>query len=141
METLHLLEESEIQLINNSWTVISKSKKSVRNTFYSNIFEVDPKLESLFRESFLAWDSLPDSFEFMYKHMENLENVTLEIKRLGLKHKTFGVKPKTFAIGKDALVKTIDQYMGKDYTEELGNAWAKLFEYMAHYMILGIKKK
>lgn len=141
METLHSLEESEIQLIKDSWNVISKSKKSVRNTFYSLMFEVDPNLESLFRESFLAWDSLPDSFEFMYKHMENLENVTEEIKRLGLKHKTFGVKPKNFPTGKDALVKTIEQYMGPEYTEEIGSAWAKLFDYMTHYMILGIKKK
>ncbi len=141
MKTLQLLHSSEIQLIKDSWVELSKNKLSVRNTFYSSMFEIDANVESLFRESFLTWDSLPDSFEFMFKHMENLENVILEIKRLGLKHKTYSVKPKHFPIGKVALIKTLKQYMKTDYTEELGIAWSKLFDYMTHYMILGIRKK
>ena len=141
METLQSLNTKDIQLIKNSWEKLTENKKDVRNTFYTKMFEDDPKLKSLFRESFLSWDNLPDSFEFMFKHLENLENVILEMKRLGLKHKTFSVEPKHFPIGRKSLVKTIEKYMDDNYTEELGLAWAKLFDYVSHYMILGLKKK
>ena len=72
METLQSLDAKDIQLIKSSWEQLSENKKDVKNTFYSGIFDQEPKLRSLFRESFLSWDSLPDSFEFMFKHIENL---------------------------------------------------------------------
>ncbi len=141
METLQPLTEREISLIKATREKILKNKLEVRRSFYNKIFEIAPETKSLFREGFLTFESLPDSFEFMYQHLDNLTEVKTEIKRLGLKHKTYKVKPKHYPVVREALIWTFQQYLGNDFTVELREAWIKIFNYMSKTMILGAKRK
>lgn len=135
------LSRKEILLIKGSWEKILENKIEIRKSFYSKIMEIDPSTTPIFRESFLSIKSLPDSFDFMYKNVDNLKEIVPEIKRLGLKHKTYKVKPKHFPIGKEALLWTFQKYLGNDFTEELREAWKNLFDFMSENMILGLMKK
>ncbi|MHA2099340.1 MAG: globin domain-containing protein [Candidatus Kariarchaeaceae archaeon] len=141
MENPKQLTSDEIALIKSSWAKIQDDKKKVRNLFYEKIFEIEPEAKPLFRESFLTYDALPDSFLFMFKHFEHLDDVIPEIKRLGLKHKTYGVKKKHYSVGQTALLWTFKQLLKAEFTDEMMISWAKLFDYMTHYMILGMRRK
>lgn len=141
MDSPQILNSSEINLIKESWEQIQDDPNKVRRLFYNKIFEIAPEAEELFRESFLNFKSLPDSFMFMYEHLENLEEEIPRIKRLGLKHKTYGIKKKHYPIGQTALLWAFQQVMKTKFTTDMINAWAKLFDYMTHYMILGMRRK
>ena len=141
MDSPQILNSSEIKLIKKSWEQIQDDPNNVRRLFYTKIFEIAPEANELFRESFLKFNSLPDSFLFMYEHLENLEEEIPRIKRLGLKHKTYGVKKKHYPIGQTALLWAFQQVMKTKFTTDMINAWAKLFDYMTHYMILGMRRK
>ncbi|MFV2014011.1 MAG: globin domain-containing protein [Candidatus Heimdallarchaeota archaeon] len=141
MDSPPILTSSEISLIKTSWEQIQDNPQKVRKIFYLKIFEIEPEARKLFRETFLSFDSLPDSFLFMREHLDNLEKEIPRIKRLGLKHKTYGVKKKYYPIGQTALLWTFQQIMKDKFTTDMINAWAKLFEFMAHYLILGMRRK
>ena len=141
MDSPQILTSSEIKLIKKSWEQIQEDPNKVRRLFYTKIFEIAPEAKELFRDSFLNFKSLPDSFLFMFEHLENLEMEIPRIKRLGLKHKTYGVKKKHYPIGQTALLWSFQQIMRTKFTIDMMNAWAKLFDYMAHYKVLGMRRK
>ncbi|MHA2252691.1 MAG: globin domain-containing protein [Candidatus Kariarchaeaceae archaeon] len=135
------LTPEEISLIKATREKLVDKQNQFRKSFYGKIFDLDPSTEELFREGFLSIETLPDSFEFMHKHADNLVNAIPEIKKLGLKHKTYRVKPKHYPIGKEALVWTLQKYLGDDYSDELGNAWQKIFTFMSEFLVLGARRK
>ncbi len=141
MDTIEPLSHKEISLIKATKEKITENSQEIRMSFYNKIFELDPSAKLLFRESFLSIKALPDSIEFMFKHVGNLNEAIPELRKLGLKHKTYKVKPKHYPIAREALLWTFQEYIGNDFTEELREAWIKLFNFMSENLILDSKKK
>jgi len=135
------LTPEEISLIKSTRGKLLDKQNRFRKSFYEKIFDLDPSAKELFREGFLSIETLPDSFEFMHKHADNLVDAIPEIKKLGLKHKTYRVKPKHYPVGREALVLTLQKYLGDDYSDELGEAWQKVFTFMSEYLVLGARRK
>lgn len=136
-----ILTDDEIASIKYNWSQLLKQKRAVRKTYYDKLFSEDPEFPSLFRDSFLEIDALPDLMQYIYDNMHLFSENEVKIKGLGLKHKTFGVKPKYYPLAKNALLDTLREYLGDDFSEVSQEAWSQLFDLMSDLMIKGSKRK
>lgn len=141
MKILDPLENIDARLIQKSYNHVLLQKKKFRTYFYNTIMEKDPKTRRLFRETFLNFDSLPDSIEMMVKYADGSKISTDEIKASGLKHKTYGVHPRQFKLIHFAAINSFKEFMGDEFTPEMENAWHKLIDYFSKVMELGWRRK
>ncbi|OLS28809.1 MAG: Bacterial hemoglobin [Candidatus Heimdallarchaeota archaeon LC_2] len=136
------MSEREKLLIVNSWKSLSNEYKIVAHTFYEKLFILEPNLKQLFKNDIRIQEiKFMDSLDYLLKRMDNLEESTKKMKKLGLKHKGYGTKVKHYTVFWKALQYTFEFYLKDEYTEEVHIAWEKLYESVAESMILGSKRK
>jgi hemoglobin-like flavoprotein len=67
--------------------------------------------------------------------LDNLEELTEEIKQLAIRHVQYGVKEQHYKAVGAALLWTLQQGLGKDWDEEVKEAWASCFNILSSTMI------
>ena len=135
------IEDIDARLIQKSYISVLPHKKKFRRSFYNTIMEIDPKTRDLFRETFLNFDSLPDSIEMMVKYANGSKITKDEIKAEGLKHKTYGVHPRQFKLIHTAAIDSFKEFMGDEFTPEMEKSWHRLIDYFSEIMELGWRRK
>ena len=106
------LSDHEKQLIINSWKSLSIDYKNVAHTFYDKLFNIDPDLLPLFTNDIQVQEiKFMDSLDYLLKRMDNIEESTKKMKKLGLKHKGYGTKKKHYKVFCEALLYTFEFYL------------------------------
>ncbi|MCU0498799.1 MAG: globin domain-containing protein [Anaerolineae bacterium] len=124
-----MLTPVQKQLIETSYRVISLQLDEVGAKFYDHLFTLDPSLRALFRTDIHQQGmKLMQTIGFAVSNLHMPEVLTPVLKALGQRHTTYGVKPEYYPIVGQALLATLAQVMGEDFTPELREAWAQLYQ-------------
>lgn len=139
----------EIQEIRNSWNSMkddpsTQEKATVHGTasaffcqqFYENLLGEYPELKVLFPSIKGQASSMAGILSLVISQLDNLSRVNDILTSLGKRHsRIIGVEVVHFELVGNALLRTLQDRCGDNFTIELENAWIKLYSYIANLML------
>ena len=123
------MTEKQIAVVKGSWKLYrAVSAVLVGDVFYSKLFVDAPQLKPMFnipREE--QSKKLVDMLSLIVARLDRLEELTGEIRQLAIRHHSYGVKPQHYDAVGAALLWTLQQGLGNDWSEEMAEAWTTCY--------------
>ena len=131
------MTKEQIILIKKSWSFFREvDPVIVGDVFYSKLFLDAPQLKNLFHISMDDQSrKLIDMLSIIVGRLDHPEELTEDIRQLALRHVTYGVKATHYKAVGEALLWTLQYGLGKDWNEDVKEAWATLFRNLSNTMI------
>lgn len=122
-------------LIEESWDYIITNTEEAGNIFYTRLFEQSPHLKHLFKENMRDQErKLIALITFAVSKVNNLDEISNDVKALGTRHKGYGVKDDMYNDVATALLWTLEKGLGKQWNDEIKEAWTTLYVTLAGIM-------
>lgn len=129
------MESSTIQLVQNSWQKVVAIGPQAAALFYQNLFEADPALKPLFKGDLQAQGKkLIEMISVAVSKLTELNVLIPVLQNLGKRHGGYGVQDSHYDTVAAALIKTLEQGLGDDFTPETKGAWVEVYSVMADVM-------
>lgn len=130
------MNEKQIILVKRSWKLIRDiDPKKVGDVFYSKLFLDHPELRRMFpRNMEDQYKKLIDMLSSVVARLDHIDELSSDIAAMAQRHHSYGVKEYHYKMVGDALLWTLQQGMGKDWTEELAAAWSACYGELAAAM-------
>ncbi len=127
----------QIILIKNSWKVLKIIDTSlVGDVFYSRLFLEMPSLRTLFNSKMTdQYSKLIDMLSYIVSKIDDLTEINEQLADLAIRHVAYGVRPSHYAIVGKTLLWTLEKGLGKDWNNELNDAWTLCYDTISHTMI------
>src|SRR5437899_4561660 len=123
-ELLGLMTPKQIQLLRQSYSLVSASADTVAATFYRRLFELDPPLRFLFDSNLVDQGrklmSMLSTTIGMLDHPDELVDA---LRSLGRRHAGYGVREDDYETVGTALLWTLERGLGWAFTPEVEEAW------------------
>lgn len=131
------MTKEEIILIKRTWKLFREINPAVvGDTFYSKLFLDNPSVRKMFpKEMNQQYQKLIDMLSIVVGRLDNLDELSGDIAAMAQRHVAYGVKPAQYKKVGEALLWTLEQGLGKDFTPEVKEAWTKCYTTLAHTMI------
>jgi nitric oxide dioxygenase len=115
-------------LVQQSFAQIVPIADTAAELFYGRLFELDPSLRLLFRGDMREQRrKLMQMIGIAVGGLDRLETIVPAVQALGRRHVGYGVTEAHFATVGAALLWTLEQGLGADYTPEVADAWATVY--------------
>jgi nitric oxide dioxygenase len=126
----------QLQLIRSSFAKVAPIKDQAAALFYGRLFELDPSLRPLFKGDMAAQGAkLMVALGAVVASLDRLARILPAIRQLGRQHAAYGVRPDHYATVGEALIWTLQQAQGADFTPALRRAWTDAYGRLAWAMI------
>jgi hemoglobin-like flavoprotein len=131
------MTENQITQVQRTWKIFRNIKPIVvGDVFYSKLFMIHPELKKMFPASMdEQYKKLLDMLSLIVARLERLKEVTDDIAALGQRHAGYGVKPEHYEMVGNALLWTLKQGLGSDWTPEVEEAWKSCYAFLSNTMI------
>ena len=131
-----MLTSKQIELVGNSWDYVLRNSREAGTVFYKKLFEIDPGIRQLFKgEIHVQSQKLVAMITVAVHELNNLEEIIADVKTLGVRHQQNSVKPEHYASMAVALLWTIENALGKEWNNEVKEAWMAVYTTLAKTMI------
>ena len=129
------MEQQHIALVRDSFSKVAPISEQAAELFYGKLFELDPKLESLFSGDMKEQGrKLMKMIAMAVNSLENLDQLVPLVQALGERHVGYGVKDEDYETVGAALIWTLEQGLGDDFTDEVHSAWAETYFLLSSVM-------
>lgn len=126
----------QIQLCKSSWAKVEPIAEDAAALFYSNLFEADPSLKTLFPKDMKAQgEKLMKMISAAVNMLDRLDELVPVVQALGKRHVDYGVEDSQYDTVGGALIKTLEMGLGDDFTSEVKTAWITAYNVLAATMI------
>jgi hemoglobin-like flavoprotein len=131
------MTKEQISLVKKTWGIFREiDPVLVGDVFYSKLFFDMPHLKNLFHVSKEDQaKKLVEMLTVIVGRLDNLEGFTEEIKQLAIRHVQYGAKVHHYKAVGAALLWTLQQGLGRDWNEEVKEAWSTCFQILSTTMI------
>lgn len=128
-------------VIRDSFAKIAPKAPFFMNQFYKNLFQMYPISRELFQSVDMEKQKkqLTNALVFVVQNLENSEALVAALKDMGRRHAGYGVKEEGYNWVGGALMKTLEEYFGNEWTEEYRTNWEAALMFIARTMIEGAK--
>jgi methyl-accepting chemotaxis protein len=124
-----------IALVRQSWARVVPIAPQAAALFYQNLFAADPALKSLFRGDMTEQGhKLMQMLNAAVSKLDDLEALVPVLQSLARRHVTYGVKEAHYQTVGAALLQTLEQGLGDDFTPPVRAAWAEVYGLVAAVM-------
>ncbi|MBX9753332.1 MAG: hypothetical protein K2X80_01155 [Pseudomonadaceae bacterium] len=134
------MQQHSINLVQDSWQKVAAIAPQAAELFYQNLFDADPSLKPLFK------GAMPEQGKKLMQmigaavgKLNDLPALVPILQGLGKRHAGYGVEDSHYQTVGAALLKTLGQGLGADFTEEVKNAWTAVYTVMADVMVAAAK--
>ena len=125
------LTTKQQRLVKASFRKVERISDIAALSFYQRLFVLDPSLRALFHADIEAQSKkLMQALKMVAEGIDRLPELLPAIESLGRRHLHYGVKDEHYATVGKALLWSLEQALGQDFTEEAA-AWAAAFELLA----------
>jgi hemoglobin-like flavoprotein len=129
------MDTKTIDLVQASWAKVVPIKEVAGKLFYANLFEADPTLRPLFKGDMEQQAAkLVLMINAAVNKLNDLGTLVPILQQLGQRHETYGVLPAHYATVGAALLKTLGQGLGGEFTDEVEQAWTDVYGVMVGVM-------
>jgi hemoglobin-like flavoprotein len=131
------MEQKIINHVQQSWAKVATIAPTAAALFYKNFFEADWELEALFKggDMVAQGERLTNMIGVAVEKLNQLDTLVPVLQSMGARHVGYGVKTAHYATVEGALLKTLEQGLGADFTEEVRAAWVEVLGVMSSVMI------
>lgn len=129
------LTNEEIHMVQSSWDKCIPIADKAAELFYGRLFELDPSLQHLFKGDMKEQGKkLMTMITVAVRGLSDLDKIVGAVKDLGVRHVGYGVKEEHYDTVGSALLWTLGQGLGDDFTPELEDAWTRVYQLLAGTM-------
>ena len=129
------MNREQISLVQESFQKVVPIADAAATLFYGRLFDLDPKLESLFKGDMVEQGrKLMQMLGVAVKSLDRLEQVLPAVCALGARHAGYGVRERDYDTVGRALIWTLKKGLGDDFTSEVEAAWVEVYAALAGVM-------
>lgn len=130
------MTDRNVLIIKNSWSYIITQSDHVGESFYKKLFELDPCLIPMFQNDIEHQaKKMMDMLTYMVMNLQNMQNIQDDIDALAKRHVHYGTKPEQYQTVGQALIWVLQNSLGDEWDEEIGQSWMDLYNLCASSMI------
>ena len=123
------------ELVQASFAQLTPSAETVAAMFYGRLFELNPKLERLFKgDREEQGRKLMQMIGLAVKGLNRLNELIPLLRELGRRHTNYGVAEQDYETVGMALLWTLEQGLGEAFTAEVCDAWIAVYKLIATTM-------
>lgn len=123
------------RLVKTSFQKISPIADTAASLFYARLFQLDPQLKHLFGGDMKEQGrKLMQMIATAVDHVDDLTPVVPAVQALGRRHIDYGVRAQDYETVAHALLDTLEQGLGDDFTPATRTAWTALYTSIATTM-------
>jgi len=125
----------QVTLVKTSWAQVTPMADQAAGLFYDKLFELDPDLRPLFKGDMAEQGrKLMAMINTAVTGLDNLEAIVPAVQAMGVRHAGYGVQDGHYDTVGVALLWTLGQGLGEDFTPEVKHAWANAYGLLANTM-------
>jgi len=125
----------QVGLVQESWKQVLPIKDEAAQMFYRRLFELDPSLQPLFKgEMAEQRRKLMAMIGVAVGSLDRVDTLVPALRELGRKHGNYGVQAKDYDTVGAALLWTLEQGLGAQFTPEVRAAWTDTYGVVAATM-------
>jgi hemoglobin-like flavoprotein len=126
----------QINDVKRTWAMVTPIADQAAILFYDRLFEIDPAARVLFRRTDMAAQraTLMGTLTLVVKGLDELERLVPAVEGLGRRHAGYGVIAEHYGSVGAALLWTLEQGLGAEFTPEVRDAWATAYGILAGVM-------
>ena len=129
------MTSAEKLLVQTTFAKVAPIADTAALLFYGRLFEIDPTLRSLFKGDMVEQGrKLMQMIGVAVNGLDRLDQLVPAVQQLGVRHATYGVKDEHYATVATALLWTLEQGLGADFTPEAKDAWTAAYTVLAGTM-------
>jgi len=131
------MTEEQKGLVKNSWKIFRDiDPLLVGDVFYSKLFAECPDLKLMFpADMHRQYIKLVDMLGIIVARLDRLDSITNDIVALAKRHAGYGAKPEHYKMVGEALIWTLQQGFGNDWTPALNDAWLTCYTTLSNLMV------
>lgn len=123
------ITDRQKQLVAETFARVGPISDQAATMFYSRLWEIAPESKALFTETNMRQQGMKliQTIGIAVKSLDNLDNLVPIVRDLGKRHIAYGVTREQYTIVGEALLWTLEQALGADFTSEVRDAWASVY--------------
>ncbi|APR81799.1 flavohemoprotein [Minicystis rosea] len=128
-------------MLRTSFDLILEREPNLTSRFYDNLFSRYPQAKPMFHRSPRATQEkmLAGALVSVLDHLEDAPWLVETLGAMGIKHVEYGVTPEMYPWVGDALVATLAEVAGADWSEELAREWGAAYGAITSLMLAGAR--
>ena len=129
------MNQSQIQLVQQSFEQVKPIVETAADLFYDRLFELDPGLRPMFKSDLNEQKrNLMTTLSFAVAGLKKPERILPAVRQLGARHVGYGVQDHHYQTVGQALLWTLAQGLGEQFTDEVEEAWTAVYVTLASAM-------
>ncbi len=126
----------QIKLVQNSFAQVAPIATIAADLFYGRLFEIAPMVRRMFPQDMTEQKKkLMTMLGMVVSGLTKLDALVPAVRALGKRHAAYDVHEEHFAPVGAALLWTLEQGLGDDFTPEVKEAWATAYGVLSKVMI------
>lgn len=124
-----------IAVVQESFQKVATIADQAAAMFYKNLFILDPRLRGLFPSDMQAQGrKLMHMLGLAVHGLKNPDTLIPAVQELGRRHVAYGVEEKHYEAVGNALMLTLKQGLGAEFTPQVKEAWLATYELLSGVM-------
>ena len=124
-----------VALVESSFEKVKPIAPQAAELFYGKLFDLDPSLRALFKGDMAEQGrKLMATLAFVVAGLRTPEKILGAVADLGRRHVGYGVQDSHYETVGAALLWTLEQGLGTDFTPETKAAWTEAYTLLASVM-------
>lgn len=126
----------QIKLVQTSWDKVKPISEQAAELFYGRLFDLDPSLKPLFKGDMKdQGKKLMATLNLAVMSLTKLDTILAAVQDLGRRHVQYGVPDESYATVGEALLWTLDQGLGDQFTDDVKAAWTETYVTISNVML------
>jgi len=133
------LTSTEKALVKATFSKVAAISEQAAQLFYTHLFEIAPEVKPLFAHTGMNTQGvmLMQMIGTAVANLDNLDVLAPAVAALGKRHVGYGVQPAHYTKVGEALIWTLEQGLGADFTPEVRLAWLAVYQLLSQTAING----
>ena len=126
----------QVRLVRESWVKVEPIAATAAAMFYDRLFQLDPSVRPLFKRDVTDQGRmLMSMLRIVVARLDDLGSLVPSVRMLGARHAAYGVRDEHYAVVGQALLWTLEQGLGRAFTDDTRAAWAAAYDLLATTMM------
>jgi len=127
---------TDITLVQTTFAKVAPAAKDVAALFYGRLFELEPALRPMFKTDLAEQGAkLMAMLAAVVKGLDDLGALVPVAQNLARRHVHYGVQPEHYAVVGAALLWTLQQGLGSEFTPAVASSWTTAYETLSGVMV------
>lgn len=130
------MDEATISRLENSFNLVAPRAEELAERFYGLMFRTHPEVRALFPEDMASQrKKIVASLVLVVQSLRHPEKLREPLLELGRRHIAYQVKPEHYPVVRDALIETLSDMAGEQWSEQLTIDWRGALDFVASVML------